>query len=267
MKRGKCNRFGEYTKITTILFTVFVIILSGCVYIGQNETKPGDTTNNSQGTSREDYIYSTAKVETINVTLESLPAKVHVIAKGHLPDGCTEINEIKTEREGNTFNINISTKRPRDAICTQAIENFTKKISLDVRGLKAGNYTVNVNGVNESFELPVDNAQLVITETDNGTNISLENGSIFFLKLKENPTTGYSWEFNLSQGLNKISGEYYPANQPKEAKHPLVGAGGIHLWEIKAVSEGSQQVRGIYKRPWEDETGKEEKFTLNIEVV
>jgi inhibitor of cysteine peptidase len=46
-----------------------------------------------------------------------------------------------------------------------------------------------------------------------------------------------------------------------------VGAGGVHLWEIKAVSKGSQQVTGIYKRPWEKLTGEEEKFTLNVEVV
>ena len=50
-------------------------------------------------------------------------------------------------------------------------------------------------------------------------------------------------------------------------EHPLVGAGGVHLWEIKAVAEGSQQVKGIYKKSWENETGTEDKFTLNVEVV
>lgn len=288
MKIGANNNFWKYTKTATVLLTAFVVILSGCVDEEQNKTGSGNTTNNSQGipgtnnshrNTGGDYIYGTANIENIQiVTLESFPVQIHVIAKGYLPDGCTEIDEIKNESEGNVFNINISTRRPKDAICTQAIKSFTETIPLEVRGLKAGNYTVNVNGVTGSFELPVDNApegasssmppkQQVITEADNGTSISLENGSTFFLRLKENPTTGYSWELDLSQGLNNISGEYYPPEQPEGIEQPLVGAGGVHLWEIKAVSKGSQQVTGIYKRPWEKVTGEEEKFTLNVEVV
>ncbi|AKB82938.1 hypothetical protein MSBR3_2360 [Methanosarcina barkeri 3] len=288
MKIGATDKFWKYTKITTVLLTTFVIILSGCIGEEQNKTESGNTTNDSQGvtetnsshgTTGGDYVYGTAKVESVQiVTLESFPVQIQVIAKGYLPDGCTEIDEIKNESKGNVFNINISTKRPRDAFCTQATKNFTETIPLEVRGLKAGNYTVNVNGVTESFELSVDNGpqeasntssfkQQIITEADNGTIISVENGSTFYLKLKENPTTGYSWELNLSQGLNNISGEYYPPEQPEGIKEPLVGAGGIHLWEVKAVSKGSQQVTGIYKRPWEKLTGEEEKFTLNVKVV
>jgi len=288
MRTGTNNKFWKYTKVTTFLLMAFVIILSGCVGNGQKENESENATNDSQGiigtnsshgTTGGDYIYGTAKVESIQiVTLESFPVQIQVIAKGYLPDGCTEINEIKNESEGNAFNITISTKRPKDAFCTQAIKSFTETIPLEVQGLKAGNYTVNVNGVTGSFELPVDNVpeetsgsmspkQQVITEADNGTSISLENGSTFFLRLKENPTTGYSWELNLSQGLNNISGEYYPPEQPEGIKQPLVGAGGVHLWEIKAVSKGSQQVTGIYKRPWENVTGEEENFILNVEVV
>jgi inhibitor of cysteine peptidase len=287
MKIGTNNKFWKYTKITTFLLMVFLVILSGCVDKEKNETESrniadsaGTTvTNDSTETGGGDYTYSTANVESIDIiTLESFPVQIHVIAKGYLPDGCTEIDKIKTEREGNVFNINISTKRPKDAICTQAIENFTRNIPLEVRGLKAGNYTVNVNAVTGSFELAVDNElqqspgsmparQQVVTEADNGKTKNLENGETFYLKLKENPTTGYSWKLNLSQGLKNISGEYYPAEQPEGVEHPLVGAGGVHLWEIKAVAKGSQQVTGVYKRPWENETAEDETFTLNVEVI
>lgn len=287
MKIGTNNKFWKYTKITTFLLMVFIVILSGCVDKEKNETElrniadsPGTTvTNDSKETGGGSYTYSTANVESIDIiTLESFPVQIHVIAKGYLPDGCTEIDKIKTEREGNVFNINISTKRPKDAICTQVVENFTRNIPLEVWGLKAGNYTVNVNAVTESFELAVDNEpqqssgsiparQQVVTETDNGKTINLENGKTFYLKLKENPTTGYSWKLNLSQGLKNISVEYYPAEQPEGVEHPLVGAGGVHLWEIKAVAKGSQQVTGIYKRPWENETSGDETFTLNVGVI
>jgi predicted secreted protein len=37
--------------------------------------------------------------------------------------------------------------------------------------------------------------------------------------------------------------------------------------EIKAMDEGSQLIKGIYKRPWENKTGEEKTLTLNVEVV
>ncbi len=240
---------------------------------------PDDNATGGQETDGKEYIYGTATVETIQVmTLESFPVQMQVVAQGYLPDSCTEINEIKTEREENNFNINISTKRPKEAVCTEAIVPFNETIPLDVQGLKAGNYTVNVNGVKGSFELAIDNIlneqpnsmpprQQVITEADNGKSINLKKGETFYLRLKENPTTGYSWELNLSQGLDKVSGNYYPPESSKEGKQPLVGAGGVHIWEIKALTEGSQQVKGIYKRPWEDITGTEDNFTIKVEVV
>jgi inhibitor of cysteine peptidase len=260
------NSSVKTVRLTAVLFMIFTVALSGCVGDGQNNT------------IEEEYTYGTANVESIEILiLESFPVQIHVIAEGYLPDGCTEIDEIKPEMEGNTFNINITTKRPKDAMCTQALESFTETIPLEVQGLSAGNYTVNLNGVTGSFELAVDNTldespdsmppkQQVITETNNGTTISLEKGETFYLRLKENPTTGYSWQLNLSQGLSLVSDRYDPP-ESKEGEEPIVGAGGVHLWKIKADSEGNQQVTAIYKRSWENETGTEDKFTLNVEVV
>lgn len=295
MKTATNKEFWKYARFSTILFIAFAVILSGCVDEEQEGNISGNTTDNSQGTTGtnnsqetdgEDYIYGTANVESIQIlTLESFPVQVHVIAEGYLPDGCTEIDKIKNEREGNVFNISIGTKRPKDAICTQAIENFTETIPLKVQGLEAGNYTVNVNGVTGSFELAVDNIiqeeppgsmpprQQVVTEADNGTNISVEKGETFYMRLPENPSTGYRWELNLTQGLNvtpgpdNLPGKYYPPEQPEGVEQPLVGAGGVHIWEIKAVAEGSQLITGVYKRPWENETAEGGTFTLNVEVI
>jgi len=269
-------------KLAAVLFVIFTVTLSGCVDRGQNNTdnQTEGSANEGQNTGTEEYTSGVANVESIEIlTLESFPVQIQVIAEGYLPDGCTEIDEIKTETEGNTFNINITTKRPKEAICTQAIESFTETIPLEVRSLSAGNYIVNVNGVNGSFELAVDNTldelpdsmppgQQVITEANNGTTISLEKGETFYLRFKENPTTGYSWQLNLSQGLNTtdITGTY-SQSESKEGEQPLVGGGGVRQWEIKADSEGYQQVTAIYKRSWENETGTEDKFTLNVEVV
>lgn len=264
------TKSAKNVKLIVILFiAVFTVALSGCVEDVEDEQ------NNTTG---EEYEYGMANVESIDIlTLESFPVQINVIAEGYLPDGCTEIDKINTEKEGNNFNITITTKRPKDAICTQAIESFRETIPLEVQRLSAGNYTVNVNGVTGSFELAVDNTleetpnsmpprQQVVTEADNGTGITLENEETFYLRLQENPTTGYSWELNLSEGLSLISDKYYPP-EPGEEERTIVGAGGVHIWEIKADSEGIQQLTAVYRRSWENETGTEEVFKLNIEVV
>jgi inhibitor of cysteine peptidase len=264
-------------KIVAVLTLLCIVSISGCAHTGgNNTTEPvNNTTDNSNGT----YVYSTANVEKIDIMiLESFPVQIQVVAEGYLPDGCTEISEVKTEKVGNAFNINISTIRPKDAVCTQALVNFTQIIPLEVQGLKAGNYTVNVNGVKGSFNLAVDNMlngtpnsmpprQQVVTEANNGKSINLKVGDSFYLRLPENPSTGYSWVLNTSQGLGGNLTGNYSSEQPSEGvNQPLVGAGGVRIWEIKANSTGSQQVNGIYKRSFENETGEEKKFTLKVEV-
>ncbi|AKB27956.1 hypothetical protein MSSIT_1237 [Methanosarcina siciliae T4/M] len=103
----------------------------------------------------------------------------------------------------------------------------------------------------------------VVTEADNGTNISLNNGENFTLQLRGNPTTGYSWQLNVSEGLSILSEDYTQDPAPEEA----TGVPGTYTWVIQAVSEGSQQVNGEYIQPWENATGTEDNFTLTIEVV
>ena len=115
------------------------------------------------------------------------------------------------------------------------------------------------NSVLNELQSSMPPTQQVITEADNGTSINLKNGENFTLKLRENPTTGYSWELNLSEGLSIISDDFTQDPAPEG----MSGVGGTHSWIIKALSEGTQQVNGIYKRPWENTTGNEDSFTLN----
>lgn len=94
--------------------------------------------------------------------------QVAVVAKGNHPDGCTNIADTSVERlpaasaaqagTNTTFNMEITTKRPRNALCTQALVPFEERADLPVRGLPKGSYAVNVNGVKETFELRTDNS-------------------------------------------------------------------------------------------------------------
>ena len=98
-----------------------------------------------------------ATVEEIEIViLESFPVQINVIARGSLPDPCTEISEILQGREGDTFFITIKTYRS-PGFCIQVLAPFEEIIPLEVYGLPAGTYTVDVNGVQATFDLEVDN--------------------------------------------------------------------------------------------------------------
>jgi len=98
-----------------------------------------------------------ASVDEIDILiLESFPVQINVIASGNLPDPCTEISEVLQEREGDTFFITIKTYRS-PGFCIQVLAPFEEIIPLYVYGLPAGSYTVDVNGVRDTFNLEVDN--------------------------------------------------------------------------------------------------------------
>ncbi len=98
-----------------------------------------------------------AEVEEIELlTLELFPVQIFVIARGYLPDPCTDIHDISQIREGNAFFIAIKTYRS-PGFCIQVIAPFEETIPLDVYGLPAGTYNVDVNSVQGSFTLEIDN--------------------------------------------------------------------------------------------------------------
>ena len=159
MKSNNNNVLGILVLLTIVIVTIATFSL-GCT-----EETPASTDNTTgidetPDTIDDEYIYDDAVVEGTEVLiLESFPVQVHVVATGYLPDGCTEINEENVEfnENENTFQVNITTKRPADAMCTQAIVPFERTVVLDVYGLEKGVYIVNVNGVRDQFELQTDN--------------------------------------------------------------------------------------------------------------
>jgi len=98
-----------------------------------------------------------ASVDEIDILiLESFPVQINVTARGNLPDPCTEISEVLQEREGDTFFITIKTHRS-PGFCIQVLAPFEEIIPLKVYSLPAGTYTVDLNGVQGTFDLEVDN--------------------------------------------------------------------------------------------------------------
>lgn len=110
--------------------------------------------------SQEDFILGRrATVESMDIfIMESFPVQVSVSLVGYFPDACPEIHEIVVNREDQTFMIEIFTREPAgDVMCAQVITPFEENVDLDVVDLPAGEYTVQVNDLSETFTLEVDN--------------------------------------------------------------------------------------------------------------
>ena len=127
-------------------------------------------------------VFGLATVESVQVlTLESFPVQINVLARGVLPNGCTTINDIVSQRDGTAFTVAVTTVQEPDQVCTQATVPFEETIALDVVDLPAGTYTVNVNGISGSFTLDVDNsaaAEPEATAPAGGTAVAEGNGTI-----------------------------------------------------------------------------------------
>jgi predicted secreted protein len=102
----------------------------------------------------------------------------------------------------------------------------------------------------------------VYTDSSNGKTVSLPAGTIFYVKLSANPSTGYEWNLSVSSGLKVLSQKYIPSPAPKG----IVGAGGYELWEIQTIKPGANWVKACYSRPWEKQPPIK-KFLLNVKVL
>lgn len=97
-------------------------------------------------------------------------------------------------------------------------------------------------------------------QTDTNKSITVRPGETIKVLLDENPTTGYSWVFNVTSGLTIAKDTYH------EPTGGLIGAGGVHEWQVRATGTGSQQISAVYKRAWEPTFGNETVFILNIRI-
>src|SRR5690606_39385889 len=77
-------------------------------------------------------------------------------------------SEHRVQFDGTTFTITLLTHRPAGAMCTMALEPFTRTVPLDVEGLEPGEYTVRAGDQTASFRLggpPPDEGQAAPTDS------------------------------------------------------------------------------------------------------
>jgi inhibitor of cysteine peptidase len=99
-------------------------------------------------------------------------------------------------------------------------------------------------------------------QTNNSKSYPVQLDAEIRLSLPGNPTTGYTWQLDMTPGIVIVSEGYIPDDNTGTT----AGSGGTYLWIMRAVQPGSQVISGVYARPWESNLTGAETFTLTLEV-
>ncbi len=106
----------------------------------------------TSGTDKQEVEIRSAPIHEIQVNIaESFPPQMFVYIKGGLADSCTTFHKLTVERSDNTINIEVTTQRPKRAICAQVYGFFKKNINLGSDFTSGEPYIINVNGKTTSF--------------------------------------------------------------------------------------------------------------------
>jgi len=99
-------------------------------------------------------LMNAVQVDEVNIEIEGSRAvkSVRAIVSGRLPDICAQVNEIRMQREGTTFQIVVLASSSAGEGCVADGVPFQLVIPLNSTNLPAGPYDVNVNGVSASFD-------------------------------------------------------------------------------------------------------------------
>ena len=83
------------------------------------------------------------------------------------------------------------------------------------------------------------------TYTKNETNIVAKEGSTFSIRLEENPTTGYRWQFTVAdEALVMLKDDRYVAD---DAGGNRLGSGGMRILTFEARQSGNTSIAFVYR--------------------
>jgi inhibitor of cysteine peptidase len=98
----------------------------------------------------------------------------------------------------------------------------------------------------------------------NGSKRTLHQGDLLVVRLRSNPSTGYSWRAcsGVRPVLTPAGRTYLP---PKDG--PRVGAPGTAVLRFRAAASGKTLLRLAYGRSWETDVPPARTFELRVKVV
>ena len=99
----------------------------------------------------------------------------------------------------------------------------------------------------------------------NGTQKEIQRGTVLFITLDSNPTTGYSWQVAPIEPaiVRQVGNAEYKASA---AAPGIVGSGGTETFRFEPLSAGTTTLKLNYQRPWEKDVAPIKTFTVQITV-
>ena len=99
---------------------------------------------------------------------------------------------------------------------------------------------------------------MLLSEQDSGRSVNVNLGSLFSVRLKENPTTGYRWTVESASGLEQV-GDHFEGGG-------AIGAAGIRQLQFRAIRAGSSELRMKNWQEWEGEASVISRFVVEVIV-
>ena len=93
--------------------------------------------------------------------------------------------------------------------------------------------------------------------------VSIE-GKTLIIQLEENPTTGFSWSYTISDAdvIHLVEDGYKESSEDPE----VVGSGGMHEYRFEGLDAGEAIIIFDYFKSWEGEETAEEHLEFNVIV-
>ena len=116
---------------------------------------------------------------------------------------------------------------------------------------------------------PTDDVQgIALTESDDGASFAVAVGDAVTVTLAGNPTTGYTWESDMSEEdaslLSMVGDE--PAYTPDDVDPEVAGSGGVYTFTFEAVASGQVELKLKYWRSFEPETEPIQTFSADLTI-
>ena len=104
---------------------------------------------------------------------------------------------------------------------------------------------------------------VTVTGEDNGKDVDLATGVSLIVKLKSNPSTGYSWTVSGDPSPLRLEKSSYVKSSPSSK---TVGASGMQVLRLSANSSGVATLTVIYRRSWEYNMPPARTFSLRVNI-
>jgi inhibitor of cysteine peptidase len=105
-------------------------------------------------------------------------------------------------------------------------------------------------------------SEIVIVQSDRGTEFEAHPGDLIVIRLPENPTTGYRWELDAADDrVIALQDSDYSA-----ASSAGIGGGGTRTFGLEVHRPGTVHVQLRLRREWEPEQAAVDCFEVTIRV-